>query len=1349
MDQFVSRLEAASSEQERRAIVAKFSQVPHDHESAVEAMFNLVDAYGSAPDGGVKQHILASILHILQRVKSSSFSNEMTAEEYLTLCMFLNELSSISDPSLFRTYCAVSKEVFQHSVALLIRTEGTAGDAEEEEARESLKSELRAAQDIMATRITTTAAELQAPRMCLYALDALFGTSLAFHEGHVAKHTSAPPPPSLAQFSRERVRAVSSGLMSPLHLALQEQIQQALASGKASLLQAQSHKLKGCVSGSPMLVNAVLSRLEHLLWLSVDAAASSGSRPSVFDAALKELLNDLVGFFQKYMASQQTTSVDTAAAAAANSAAGDNDRGFTDIFRTATVQKAVQRLMSVVLRIPSASLPSAAIHKAAEAIAASFGGPAAVTNPFDRDEVTASDSGDADSWDATAGVRSVPPVLLRAPDAASGDGAEASLAEGMGGDQFKLSFGSYTAAELTEIVMLSLSRMGTDNFLENLRQSHARGLQHMQYMAAKRAQREEVERLRRVEREGVENIPAGRLLQYVQDSHTIQNKGMETLRRSTTRAKLQRSSLSSMLSSYPKFREESEGRIGEVQALIARAVAQLSPLLFDSAVDELLLSLQRELTEAQSARKDRATIVAEGCTFYQLVLQVLFAAFAAQAPTRERAEFLSMDLYTSGAADDRGQILKSTPELAIDTANPTLFFQEENIKKRCNGSGVKRDRGGGLGDDDQEDFAFYDDTVRKPCIYSHLLCRLIAMLLAADAKAVLDHLLSQAPALTRYVWYFLYRHFGHAADERRCELGLVLVYRIAVKRVAYRSCAVNLLLSLCMSRREYTRRLAIKLIGKLLESRAEGGGDVPLISKDSRERLILYAKNQLVAIPGYTRAHVLASAPAAKRQRIEAELDASTEDGQEQQKQQQAENLLVLNEMKEFLNRQLGIFLKLCVQHTQELLPSLLDIYVRCVELDNTDMTLLIPRHEDVRGMLQHLVRLNDLQCTMTVLTLLHKYANDATLLVQSMLGALGDELRQMARSKDSAESKGAQDNIAKVATIVLSNAKAMYEDSLIPIKDDAEDHQKAASSSPSPAGAPPQSPSSPSSVLHDVRFMAPFLSYLSTAELQSTYLPAFLYFIQAQLQFQSNYKSVAQGGLSAKMASLVLSPTALDTLIKELIHQVVVACPVKWSDGTPRGMSPVQLLVYLHTVQNQKRRRTADKGKGASRRTILASDEPELPPIGAVTVKRVVEHCFKLTRTFDSTTVERLYGPEDVKNACRQVMRMKPIPRQLMATVLVATAQFAYLRSSDFIQFALNEVLAPLMRDSVWNTDAELWKGVLVFVELHYRECSKLFVNLPDQVLKQALSERKQLCALFKEEHANNAAFVHILGNL
>ena len=47
--------------------------------------------------------------------------------------------------------------------------------------------------------------------------------------------------------------------------------------------------------------------------------------------------------------------------------------------------------------------------------------------------------------------------------------------------------------------------------------------------------------------------------------------------------------------------------------------------------------------------------------------------------------------------------------------------------------------------------------------------------------------------------------------------------------------------------------------------------------------------------------------------------------------------------------------------------------------------------------------------------------------------------------------------------------------------------------------------------ILHDIRFIAPFLSYVASHEVKSIYLRSFLYFVQLQLQVQREKQAKLQ----------------------------------------------------------------------------------------------------------------------------------------------------------------------------------------------------------------------------------------------
>ncbi|RNF15652.1 uncharacterized protein Tco025E_05459 [Trypanosoma conorhini] len=427
----------------------------------------------------------------------------------------------------------------------------------------------------------------------------------------------------------------------------------------------------------------------------------------------------------------------------------------------------------------------------------------------------------------------------------------------------------------------------------------------------------------------------------------------------------------------------------------------------------------------------------------------------------------------------------------------------------------------------------------------------------------------------------------------------------------------------------------------------------------------------------------------------------------------------------------------------------------------------LLAEHVDVRRMCQRLFRTDAMSFMSNVMPYLRRHSGDATVLVQKILWAICAELRAMGQATESSASQ-----LERTALALLGHARVMYDSSEIP-----QPYRPAAGAAGDAATA-----------LHDVRFVAPFLSLISAEELRRTYLRSLLHFVQLQLQFQLQLQQQQQQfgaatGTSAGAEVSRMNSEELEAFIRDVVREVLVRSSVPFSDGVARGLSRTDLLVYLHRASHESRAAdsqtaagkhsmsSSSTGRGESRGILGAASSSaadvegaagarhaaEDLPISPLTTKTVIAVLLKLTRTFDATTTEFLYGPEEIKSAVRQLMQhiggsgsgVSAVPSQLMVTLILACKLHAQRPHADLVRFVHQAVLLPLAKDATWEKDMNLWRGVLLFAEEHYRECSSFLVNLPEKVLIQALRSQSQLREYFREEHGNNAAFGHILGSL
>lgn len=125
-------------------------------------------------------------------------------------------------------------------------------------------------------------------------------------------------------------------------------------------------------------------------------------------------------------------------------------------------------------------------------------------------------------------------------------------AGGGGHHTITTNFGAFTVAELTALVLDSLSFLDPIVPPEGVQQLHEEGLQRMQYTAAVTAQKEEIERRRRMEQEDVEAIAPSQLLERAStaNAHELRRYGVQLLRRESRRDQWVKMAFFSALQSY-------------------------------------------------------------------------------------------------------------------------------------------------------------------------------------------------------------------------------------------------------------------------------------------------------------------------------------------------------------------------------------------------------------------------------------------------------------------------------------------------------------------------------------------------------------------------------------------------------------------------------------------------------------------------------------------------------------------------------------------------------------------------------------------------------------------------------
>ncbi|CBH13830.1 hypothetical protein, conserved [Trypanosoma brucei gambiense DAL972] len=1411
-----------------------------DGEALRETITTLVDTYSAADSSQVV--LQCSLMKAIGSILCATASNvgggncQLAVDDYILLALFFNEISTVGDVQLFSLLTEAVTALFRQTAAVAFKSALPPSSNETEDCSSitSLRGELQSLRFVMAKRLVgpSNASEFVSKQhqrhdtaMQLKVIDCLRVLLLSLLEVSNSEDATLAAVKEMQkdgtgnEAALQAARQVVEGLLLPLSTAVDALRPHVTnnSSGKGRLLVTPQPNGAHGTAVSPLVLVSTFRVVEELLWHCA-GRATDDSIVVVGRFAANRLLTAV----QQYLVLQQQKSVEST-----GTESQEKPAAAFDVLRAAGPQRAIRRLLSVVHRqLPV--FPS--IESAVTAAIGVFGGQLDVDDPLkltnlQQDGVGAENgcnnatdvSGDnricAAKWEeapsssATSRLRECEQILpAPSSDAVVNEGAAADfddptlMEDGADGGPretlLKSTVGPLPANALVEMVFLSISRLDIMNE-QGIQLLHMQGLQQQQYEAVRRAQRAELQRLRRIEQQGVENIPVGRLLEHLKESTAMYAAGAQLLSNESGLATMQRAALFSLLDAYDLLVDAQEGRVREAQALIARTIAQMPSSMMDSALDAVCARLKKELAAASSFQKTRGgspvAKVPPLTSAYQLALQVLFMLYSAQAPVHEHdGKALMFAVSPSSAFANMGgeMQLQSRAVLTIDTENPVDWLQAPDMQSSLTDRKRPRDDGSSFGGNDLDSFHrervsgseeaqsatdgpsrfFREDSIQNPCVYSHFLCRMMEVLTEGEMPVLLLDLLLQCPRITRYVWHYLHKHYCLSPEKARCLLGMWLLKSVAARRAVCRRYALNSLLYMTTSRSEYPRRLAVKQLGALLASSV--GLDGRRVIDDNVETLLVrHAKRQIAAIPVTRLPTAVTSSGSAVAKQEEGETTMTGGDAAETRAKE-------LQKLTEALDRHLGPFLMLCARQPRELIPALLDVFKECVERQNTAMVQLLADHVDVRRMCQRLFQTDALSFMSNVMPYLRRYSNSATMLVQRILWAVSAELRSMGKGGEVSAA-----DLEGIAAALLGHARVMYENSEIPFV-----YHGALASNGEPADvvSVQESPAS----LHDVRFIAPFMSLIPMEELKRTYLRSFLHFVEQQLQQRAEETM----DIDTTPESMRMSEEEMSQLIRDVAQEVLVRSPVQFSDGSPRGVSRVDLLVYLHHATRGVRDGDAYQNKAhqssphstvvetpmrthAETRGILSSSGPQSPdgsvvgnnakartaegetsriaenlPLSALTTKEVICVLLKLRRTFDESTTEYLYGPAEIKGAVRQLMKntgATKVPSQLMATLIFACGLHPPRAAVDLVRFVHQEVLLPLAKDGTWEKDVQLWRGVLLFAEMHYRECSSFLVNLPDQVLIEALRVRPQLCEYFREEHGNNAYFGHILGSL
>ncbi|CUG91897.1 Hypothetical protein, putative [Bodo saltans] len=962
---------------------------------------------------------------------------------------------------------------------------------------------------------------------------------------------------------------------------------------------------------------------------------------------------------------------------------------------------------------------------------------------------------DAAEWNLS--FRRAPSYLLLAGESASVAGGDSvggeggvgmrdddiTQAAGGAGDEFQhgvvgLESTPISVQQLVSMVFSSLQYLPIDvvageRFLETM---HMDGLRVAQQQAARKAQREEWDRVQRQEAQSIEDIPAGKLfLLRSQQGPRVSREAAQALERATIRADLQKKSFLSIVKTFESLRRSSmsatsaasltgsnvvsessmrEGRMRGAQALVARAFTQLPASVSDSAADALLELLESELSIPGVSIAQLSKLG----SVYSLILQTLFVKYSETAPLHQQGQQLfTMDSAANAILSSVGGSDDEFYATSIEVDNPIGWLASGRMSSGADtttaAGGRKRAR-----DEDgsrQTSFEFAVDTQEEATSYSHFLNRCLAMAVEANRVDVAVDCLLQCPAITANTWTFLL-HRLCLGERAHCPIGIFAVSLIAQRRPVYACQAVSVLLFLAGCPKVDPRRLAIAQLAKIVDQLTAPGAAVTAQSGHVIHTLLQTAMK------------LIARVPLIRHTKVEPSLHQIIDDNTDAQDRHRQAILASVD-------RHLGLFLMLCsrrqllgkfqqylaVGATGALLGSLVNTFVECHRQANFDVSDVLLDHPDVLRLIQQLFR-DPQDFLQDVLPVMRRHAHQgAHRLVQRILGVVAAEIRSQAvvlRTAASLEdgtggSSSSLEQLITVATALASQAMSLYRDSKLVLT-------TAASSTASRRGpTDSQQQQQQQVVVRDIRFIAPFLGLVSRKELIDLEGP-----LVSLLQFTP---------ASGKEYN--------EDEVRAALREMIVKFPLTLNDGVERGISPHQLLVFLHSEVLP-----VAEGKRAGGTTSSTQS------LTVQMFKTFLPTCLGLSRSFErwvpgAAPAPPLYDVRECLKLLQALLRLKPVPSQLMFTANACCR--AHADQPDLTQFVVSNILSALAREAVWDTDAVLWRDAEFFCEQHWQDTHGFLFHLPDRVLIAALKENALMKEAFVATQSGNASFAHILGAL
>lgn len=227
-----------------------------------------------------------------------------------------------------------------------------------------------------------------------------------------------------------------------------------------------------------------------------------------------------------------------------------------------------------------------------------------------------------------------------------------------------------------------------------------------------------------------------------------------------------------------------------------------------------------------------------------------------------------------------------------------------------------------------------------------------------------------------------------------------------------------------------------------------------------------------------------------------------------------------------------------------------------------------------------------------------------------------------------------------------------------------------------------------------DVRFIIPVLSHVRLVDLRKTFIPAIL---------QLTAVESARPAVRAAFLEILTTPSV---------------------DASDERMSAVDLLVQLHVIDQIKIEGIKTKMVLVAIKDALELRKPPAVPGG---------------------TGDLVYVGPEVLRVLYKLAEMRPVPTLTMRTAIEVARMHRH--DQQLVKSICQMLLKKLTEQQVWNSDPQLWKGVVMFIDEHWgQETMQLLYNLPDRIVTQTLREHAGLLEKFKLLPNVGARFAHIL---